>query len=77
MRWRHREHRIVKRFALFPINAKVRCSCLAVEEWRWLEIVYLNQLYDCPFWITTNFATKEEYDEYKLQIKKEQKDDIT
>ena len=71
MRWRHREHRIVKRFALFPINAKTRSSIFAVEEWRWLEIVYLDQLYDFPFWITTNFATKEEYDEYISQIKKE------
>ena len=71
MRWRHREHRIVKRFALFPIEAKTRSSIFTVKEWRWLEIVYLYQSYDWPFWWTINFATKEEYYEYISMIKKE------
>lgn len=69
MRWRKRHSRVVKRFALLPIKA----TCNETLEWRWLEIVYLNQIRDCfDKWFTTRFVTKEEYEGYISHVKKEQ-----
>ena len=56
MRWQKRTHldsRIVKRFAFFPIEIK--------GEVRWLEKVYLSQVYVYPgFWENLAFVTKED-----------------
>lgn len=75
MRWRKRYGRIVKRFALFPIKAKYNEK----EEWRWLEIVYLQQTRDywlgvIPFWSTVWFVRRGDYNAYMSMIEKEQKD---
>ena len=75
MRWRKRYSRIVKRFALFPIKAKLHLNS-DVDEWRWLETVYLYQLKDwkvgfIPFWATLYFVHKQDYNAYISQLEKE------
>lgn len=75
MRWRKRYARIVKRFSLFPIKAKIRSNS-DIYEWRWLETVYIYQVRDWlvgifPFWNNVCFECKELYDAYISEIKKE------
>lgn len=77
MRWRKRYSRIVKRFALFPIKAKLGFN-RDVDEWRWLETVYLYQIKDwtfgfIPFWATLYFVRKQDYDAYIAQLEKEKR----
>lgn len=78
MRWRKKYSRIVKRFALLPIKAKLRFNS-DEYEWRWLETVYLYQVRDWrvgifSFWNSVHFECEELYDAYISEIKKEQKD---
>lgn len=69
MRWTRPEFRIIKRFALFPIEMN--------DETRWLEIVYIKQHYrdggllGLVGWWNLCFATREEYLEYKSHKNKE------
>ena len=59
MKWKKRKYRYIRRFALFPI--KIR------SEYRWLEIVYIEQhrnWLDC--WENLQFITEEEYRKDKL-----------
>ena len=56
--------RIVKRFAIFPIETRNS------SEYRWLETVYIKQRYErtdlvaFEGWNNICFATKNEYNEY-------------
>ena len=75
MRFRKRYRRVVKRLALFPIKAYLNPDKIE-HEWRWLEIVYLDQYRDwlfgiIPTWTTLWFVKKEDYDAYISKIKKE------
>lgn len=76
MRWRKRYRRIVKRFALFPVKARMYTCFGENTEFRWLETVYLVQQRDwfggvIPFWRTTTFADRRGYDKYITEIQKE------
>ena len=63
MRFKMKEYRVVKRFALFPIKFG--------HETRWLETVYIRQeIYDSFFgsyYYDKCFTTKEEYEKYKTR----------
>lgn len=72
MRWKSKPYkciklldskRIVKRFAIFPI--------LISGEYRWLETVYIKQIYRYDFermfefyWENEQFVTKQDYENY-------------
>ena len=68
MRWRKKYNRIVKRFAIFPVETFTEgggCD----REYRWLETVYLQQHRDYlfgmfPFWKTTSFVSENIYNRY-------------
>jgi hypothetical protein len=65
VRWRKKYFRVVKRFALFPIKALIEDSTITYE-WRWLEVVYLEQEIDYLFgmfrcWKNRAFITNEQY----------------
>lgn len=69
MRWsvpRTGERRIIKRFALLPIEID--------NEYVWLEEVYIEQSYsrNREKWINWSYSTKEEYIQYRETIKHRQ-----
>lgn len=54
--------RIVKRFALFPIE------CRFSQTMVWLETCYIKQSYILfEGWVNNSWATKEEYEEFKRE----------
>ena len=63
MRWKKDSCRIIKRFAIFPIRID--------REYRWLEIVYIEQEMWEGIWSGNiyyddkKFVSKSEYLEYK------------
>ena len=65
MRWKHKTQRIIKRFAFLPITVEA--------ETRWLETVYIEQIYNEYYllnpWIDSHFVTKEDYEAYKKEQK--------
>lgn len=64
MRWVRPEWRIVKRFAIFPIEID--------DEIRWLETVYIHQHYgeggllNLVGWWNKKFVSREDYETYKV-----------
>ena len=71
MRWRKRTERIIKRFALFPINSYISPWSFT-REWRWLETVYISQTRGTiTDWSDRGFVTKQEYENYISKNKKE------
>lgn len=69
MRFRRRYSRVLKRFALFPIKAKIDLYS-NIEEWRWLEVVYVKQTTEwvfggiIPVWKNASFTSKAIYENY-------------
>lgn len=73
MRWLSPEDgmtRIIKRFAIFPIEVN--------RENRWLEWCYVKQEYYQPrlitmdgYWKSIKFVTEEDYDQYKESLYKD------
>ena len=68
--------RIIKRFALFPMNI--------YSEWRWLEVVYIKQEYswgrdlvggDCLKWKRKKFVEKQDFLDF-IENKKTKKKTI-
>lgn len=63
MKWEKQKWRIIKRLAVFPIRIG--------KEYRWLEIVYIEQSLcegtysDTLWWEDERFVSKSEYLEYK------------
>lgn len=66
-----REHRIRKNFAWLPITLPYKDGC----EMRWLEFVYIDEMYDWNYvvdlfnwtyhyWDKQRFVDKEDYDEF-------------
>jgi hypothetical protein len=77
MRWRTEYQRVIKCFAIFPINARIEGSM--DHEWRWLETVYLLQDRDwlfgvaCfPIWRNIHFVNEHYYNSY-INNKKERR----
>lgn len=75
MRFRTCYSRVVKRFALFPIKARINPHSNIVE-WRWLEVVYVKQKKDwfdgiIPVWKNSYFTNKAIYENYIDDKKKE------
>lgn len=67
MRWRTEYQRVIKRFAILPINARMEGSM--DHEWRWLETVYRLQhrgwLFGIvPIWATDTFVNEHYYELY-------------
>jgi hypothetical protein len=78
MRWKSYYKRVVKKFAIFPVKSYAKGS--TDFEYRWLEIVYLNQHRDWlfgvfPVWRTDAYATKREYELYRQYRKEDVSDD--
>ena len=64
MKWIRKKERIIKRFALFPINFG--------DEYHWLETVYIKQhrgYFMTNTWFSDCFVTKEEYLKWKKENK--------
>ena len=78
MRFRFRYSRVVKRFALFPIKAKINPRS-NIDEWRWLEVVYVEQTKEwvfegiIPVWKNSYFTNKAIYENY-IDDKKQEKE---
>lgn len=69
MKWEKPNWRIIKKLAIFPMRIG--------KEYRWLEIVYIEQhlnkyfLTDGYWWSNEGFVSKSEYLEYKQKNDKE------
>ena len=65
MKWEKQYHRTIKRFAIFPV-------CID-DEYRWLEMVYIEQKLCRGFWHDwwedKSFVSKSEYLQYKQEKK--------
>ncbi len=67
MRWKNHYQRVVKRFAIFPVKARVEGGM--DFEYRWLETVYRLQHRDWlfgifPIWETDTFVNEHYYELY-------------
>lgn len=74
------DERIVRRFALFPVRLPsgyswVGDNVVRVEEVRWLEVVYIRQLWTEGLfgmsWENDEFVPRREYLKYKEETKNE------
>lgn len=60
--------RIIKKFAILPITIR----SFRRKETRWLEYVYVKQIYCCyydsyPSWDDVQFVTEKEYQKWQQQ----------
>ena len=74
IKWYYKDgsKRVIKRFTWFPI----KIYKIDYTETRWLEIVYILQVYreedlltHCGYWYNKEFVNSDEYYEYVEKIK--------
>lgn len=71
--YRHRDNRVIKRFAWFPITCTEYWNDRKRSETRWLQTVYVRQTYKIlwteAWWVNDFFAIEAEYEAYLEEVK--------
>lgn len=70
--WRQGDERVIKCFALFPITCRNKMITKVIIETRWLETVYIRQVYSADWgslsvWKNKCFVTEKEYMTWKKE----------